>query len=91
MDYEETIEEMLQDMANDFTVAKYNKAIRSMGVGLARALAMMANKEAIDPAVEAMTHAIRVTAHDHWKEIHSDEVGADEYLQHHFKPTKTND
>ena len=52
---------------------------------------MIDKKSAIDPAIEALTHAIKVTAHEFWEEMNSTEVDPAEYLQKHFNPTKTND
>jgi hypothetical protein len=91
MDYEEQVRRMIADIENDFTNERYNKLIRCLGVGLSSAIAMIDKQSAIDPAVEALTHAIKVTAHEFWTDMNSTEVDAAEYLQKHFNPTKTND
>lgn len=91
MDYEEQVRKMLIDIENDFTSERYNRLIRSLGLGMSSAIAMIDKKSAIDPAIEALTHAIKVTAHEFWEEMNSTEVDFAEYLQKHFNPTKTND
>lgn len=91
MDYEQQVRQMINDIENDFSNERYNKLIRCLGLGLSSAIAMIDKQSAIDPAVETLTHAIKVTAHEFWEEMNKTEVDPAEYLQHHFKPSKTND